>query len=97
VKKILLALLSITILVAFLFSCASTVYVPESPPPAKEEIKTPRPGPKAVWVSGHWKWSGGQYVWVPGHWAKNPRGVWVKGHWKKTPRGWKWKKGHWRR
>ena len=96
-KKFLLALLSIIILVAFLFGCTATVYVPASPPPAKEEIKPPRPGPKAVWVSGHWKWSHSQYVWVPGHWAKNPKGHWVKGHWKKTPRGWVWKKGRWRR
>jgi len=97
VKKFLLALLGITILAAFLFNCAATVYVPQPPPPLKEEIKSPRPGPKAVWVEGHWKWSHGQHVWVPGHWVKNPKGVWVKGHWKKTPRGWVWKKGYWRR
>jgi hypothetical protein len=96
-KRFFWALLSITILMAFLFSCAATFYIPEPPPPLKEEIKPPHPGPKAVWVEGHWKWSHGQYVWVPGHWVKNPKGVWVKGHWKKTPRGWKWVKGHWRR
>ena len=97
VKRFLLVLLSIAILTAFLFSCTATLYVPEPPPTPKEEIKPPRPGPKAAWVDGHWKWSHGQYVWVPGHWVKSPKGVWVKGHWKKTPRGYKWVKGHWRR
>ncbi len=95
-RNFLLALLSISILVAFIFSCASTIYVPEAPPPAKEEIKSPRPGPKAVWVAGYWKWSGGQYVWIPGHWVKKPNGRWVTGHWEKRPRGWVYVKGHWR-
>jgi len=97
VKKFLLALLSIIILVAFLFGCTATVYVPNPPPPFKEEIKAPRPGPKSVWVEGHWKWSGGQYVWIPGHWEQKNKDAWPPGYSKKPPRGWVWKKGHWRR
>jgi hypothetical protein len=40
------------------------------PPPAKVEVRPAAPGPKAVWVPGHWKWHGRRrgYDWVPGHW-----------------------------
>ncbi len=95
-KRFLLGLLCITVLLSFLLSCTPVIYVPKGPPPRKVEVKSPRPGPKAVWVDGHWKWTGSQYVWVPGHWVKKPKGQWVAGHWKKTPHGWKWNKGHWK-
>ena len=95
-RNYLLAFLCVTILLTFLFSCAATVYVPDPPPAPKDEIKPPAPGPKAVWVEGNWKWSGGHYVWVPGHWVKNPKGNWVEGHWDKRPHGWVWVKGQWR-
>ena len=97
VSRYLTLFLCVVVLFAFLASCASVVFVPEPPPAPKKEVKPPRPGPKAAWVDGHWKWSHGQYVWVPGHWVKKPKGQWVAGHWKKTPRGHKWVKGHWRR
>lgn len=92
----LLALVGFTILLAFLFSCAGTVYVTDPPPAPKDEIQPPAPGPKAVWVEGCWKWSGGHHVWVPGYWVKHPHGTWVGGHWDKKPRGWVYVKGHWR-
>ena len=95
-RNYLLAFLCVTILLTFLFSCAATVYVPDPPPAPKDEIKPPAPGPKAVWVEGWWKWSGGHHVWVPGHWVKNSKGNWVAGHWDKRPHGWVWVKGHWR-
>jgi hypothetical protein len=95
-KRFLLGLLCITVLLSFLFSCTPVIYVPKGPPPRKVEVKSPPPGAKAIWVEGHWKWTGSQYVWVPGHWVKKPKGQWVAGHWKKTPHGWKWKKGHWK-
>lgn len=96
-KKYLVVSLVFAILLAFLFSCAGVVYVPNPPPGPKNEVKTPRPGPKAVWIDGHWNWSGSQWVWVSGYWVKNPKGHWVAGHWQKTPHGWKWSKGHWKR
>ncbi len=95
-KGILFVFLALIILTTFLFNCATTVYVPEPPPAPKEEIKPPRPGPKAVWIEGYWKWSGDHYIWVPGHWVKKAKGHWVPGHWVKRPRGWVWVKGHWR-
>ena len=75
-----------------------TVYVRVAPPPARQEIIPPRPAPKAVWIPGHWKWTGSGYKWVPGHWVLKPAGkAWVPGHWKKTGHGWVWIPGHWRR
>jgi len=38
-----------------------TVYVRVAPPPARQEIIPPRPAPKAVWIPGHWKWTGSGY------------------------------------
>lgn len=90
------AFVGIAILVAFLLSCAGSVYVTDPPPTPKEEIKSPAPGPKAVWIEGHWKWSHGHHVWVPGYWVNKPYGTWVPGHWDKRPRGWMWVEGHWR-
>ncbi len=72
-----------------------TVYVAEPPPAAKAETKPPTPGPKAVWIGGHWKWQVNKYVWIAGHWTKSPQGSWVPGHWQKRPRGYVWVAGHW--
>ncbi len=73
------------------------VYVKNAPPKPKSEVRSKRPGPKAVWVAGHWQWRGGKYVWMSGHWDRNPRGnAWIPGHWEKKPRGWAWIPGHWK-
>jgi hypothetical protein len=95
-RRVIVFAFAVVVLFTFLVGCAVT-YVPESPPPAKAEVKPPAPGPKAVWVDGHWKWSHGRYVWVPGHLVKKPHGKWAPGHWEKRPRGWVWVKGHWSR
>ena len=80
----------------YILGCGPSVVV-KQPPPAKTEVRPAKPYANAVWIDGHWKWSGGRYVWVPGHWAKpKPGRTWVAGHWKKTPRGYVWVKGHWR-
>jgi hypothetical protein len=88
-----------TLLVAlmFTFGCSGTAYVSTAPPPLKVEAKPAPPGPKAVWIDGHWQWNGNRYVWAGGHWERNPKGTWVAGHWKKTPRGHVWVAGHWKR
>jgi hypothetical protein len=41
-----------------------------APPPLKKEIRSVKPGPNHVWISGHWKKKGPRYVWVPGHWRQ---------------------------
>jgi len=77
--------------------CGCGGYATIEPPPLQVEVKPAPPGPKAVWIDGHWKWHGGRYVWVDGHWDKNPKGAWVPGHWAKKPRGHVWVPGHWKK
>src|SRR5436305_15039148 len=38
------------------------------PPPLRHEVILVRPGPRHVWVAGHWDWSPRRraYVWIPG-------------------------------
>jgi len=73
------------------------VYVKKAPPKARVEVRPARPGKAAVWVQGHWQWSGRKYVWKKGHWNTRPGGkTWAPGHWEKRPRGHVWVKGHWR-
>ena len=76
--------------------CGPTMVVKEPPQP-RSEIRPAKPWANAIWIDGHWKWSGGRYLWVPGHWTKpKPGRTWAAGHWEKGPRGWVWVKGHWR-
>ena len=71
--KKLFGLWSIVICMAgFVSGC--TYYVKAPPPPVRVEVESVRPYPRAVWVTGHWKWRGrrrrGRYIWIPGHWRK---------------------------
>lgn len=79
----------------------SQVVVKVRPPRPKVVVKKPaRPGPKFVWIDGHWRWNRKQhkYVWVAGHWTQPKRGhKWIPGHWASVPGGHKWIPGHWAR
>lgn len=69
-----------------------------APPSPKKIIRPLKPGANYIWISGHWKWSGGQYVWVSGHWTKpRPGKIWISGHWKKRGHRWVWTRGHWKK
>jgi WXXGXW repeat (2 copies) len=85
-------------------------YVKVPPPPPRGEVRPSKPFNNAVWISGHWEWTGNQYSWKSGQWIKPPKGKgsgsgykanssgskkWVSGHWKKTPGGYVWVDGHW--
>ena len=87
-------------LLGFLFVITAACLVPGptvAPPPVKKEIRTVKPGPNFVWISGHWKWSAGRYVWLTGRWVKKKPGRnWVAGHWTRRGKHWVWVKGHWR-
>lgn len=74
------------------------IYAPIAPPPPRYEVRPYRPYAGAIWVPGHWQWTGRGHVWVGGYWARPPRRYhnWVPGHWRSTPRGWVWVDGHWR-
>lgn len=71
------------------------VYV--RPPEPRVEVYGPPPYPEAVWISGYWKYKGGDWVWVPGHWKGRPKpqAVWIPGHWEPVGGGWAWHRGHW--
>jgi hypothetical protein len=68
------------------------------PPPPRWETRPSRPWREAVWVDGHWQWSGHRYVWVNGHWDRPGRGFtrWDRGRWEHGPHGWTWVDGRWR-
>jgi len=71
------------------------VVVVKPPPPPRAAVRPPaRPGPKYVWVKGHYVHGPGGYRWVAGAWKVPPRPgrVWVPGH----HRNGRWIPGHWR-
>lgn len=88
------------ILLGFLLTIAAGCVVAGpsmAPPSPRTEIRPASPGSGHVWISGHWKWSGGRYVWSTGHWVKaRPGRQWVAGHWVKRGNHWVWIKGRWR-
>jgi hypothetical protein len=76
----------------------TTVLVaPYAPPPPRIETPPLAPSSLAVWVSGHWSWTGTQYEWIAGRYAQRPlpSSVWVAGYWRQGPSGWTWLAGHW--
>lgn len=76
------------------------VYVKVAPPAPKVVVvkKGKKPHPKAVWVGGHWRWTGKNYVWKEGYWLKpRKKHVWVPGHWVKDDNGWYRVDGHWKK
>lgn len=73
------------------------VVVKRGPPPAPVRVvQPPRPGPRYIWVPGHYTHSGGSYHWQRGHWKTPPRrnAVWVAPHY--SVRKGHWVRGHWR-
>ncbi len=53
------------------------VYAPL--PPIRHERVLVRPGPRYIWVPGHWQPYHRRYVWVRGAWLvpPHPRAIWV--------------------
>ena len=74
------------------------VYVDRTPPGRLIEVAGVPPRPGAIWMSGHWRWSGREFYWVPGEWVAVRPGyrTWVPARWIKTRRGWYFIEGHWR-
>ena len=68
------------------------------PPPPRWDNRPNRPWRNAVWVDGHWKWTGKRYVWVSGRWERPRQGFsrWDRGRWERGERGWHWTEGRWR-
>jgi hypothetical protein len=80
------------------YTTGSEVYVTQAmPPPRVEVVPTAAPYGGAVWVNGHWAWSGHGWVWTGGNWQRpahvgavwvgpryvyrGGRHVYVTGHW----------------
>ncbi len=100
IRVVLVAMLVLTLSTPALYDAAlgQVVPAPDSPPPPQVESPGPPPNAGAVWIAGHWTWSGGKFVWTPGRWETPPPGqAWVPGRWKKTAAGWVWEPGRWRR
>lgn len=58
-----------------IYARTGTVAVYQAPPPAQVVVQRPaQPYANAVWVEGHYQWSGNQYVWVDGYWVQQRAG-----------------------
>lgn len=68
------------------------------PPPPPYEMMVSRPGPRHVWVPGHYRWTGNRYKWVRGRWIRAPRpnAVWMPGFWAPQRGGYVFMGGYWR-
>ncbi len=72
-----------------------SVYVTTTPPVPRVEPKPPAPNRGAVWIAGHWQWTGDEFRWLTGHWVEEPQGLWVPGFWIERPQGFVWIPGRW--
>lgn len=81
-----------------------TGYVVQSPPPMPtsnpRETIPARPARDAVWIEGHYAYTGNQqapYQWVAGRWEIPPPGAthWVPGAWQRSSDGYIYVRGHW--
>lgn len=43
--------------------------VPYPPPVALVELVPPQPSDDAVWIDGHYRWTGSEYDWTAGDWV----------------------------
>ncbi|MBI4624009.1 MAG: YXWGXW repeat-containing protein [Verrucomicrobia bacterium] len=64
---------------------------PQENPPA-------RPAANAVWIRGHYEYTGRGYQWQPGRWEISPPGTrgWVQPAWQPAANGgYVYVRGHW--
>ncbi|MBI2894377.1 MAG: YXWGXW repeat-containing protein [Deltaproteobacteria bacterium] len=62
------------------YTTGSEVYVSQPmPPPRVEVVPVAAPYAGAVWVNGHWQWTGHGWVWAGGTWQRphRPGYVWI--------------------
>lgn len=71
--------------------------VPLAPVSEPQETMTPQPSRDAVWIRGHYAWTGNAYQWQPGRWEVPPRGarVYVPASWQPANGGYVYSPGHW--
>jgi hypothetical protein len=75
------------------------IAVANVPPPAPyAEIVPVIPFAGAVWLSGHWGWSGGRHQWESGRWDRGRPGYgWSPNRWEQRGGQWHLRGGGWRR
>lgn len=68
-----------------------------APPPPRQETIIAAPSPQAIWVSGHWGRTPGEWTWNPGTWVKPPfaNAYWMPGYWQHRNGRFVWERGHW--
>lgn len=73
-------------------------YAPYAPPPPRQEVFMPAPGPGHVWVNGFWRWGGVRFAWSPGQWMRPPhaRAGWSAGGWYPVNGRYGFRRGQWR-
>jgi hypothetical protein len=74
------------------------IYVEVAPPPARQEMRSPRPSPAHVWIGGYWGWQNGVQVWLGGEWVMPPQPGyrWVPARWKRHGHRWVYHPGYWK-
>ena len=74
-----------------------TVRAPAAPPAAKSERVAVTPAPGAVWIPGHWMWSGSAWEWGEGGWRlpPGPGYRWQSPEWRRVPSGFVFIPGQW--
>jgi hypothetical protein len=84
------------------YSSADAGYTVQSIPPAPvsepQETMPPQPAANAVWIRGHYEWTGSGYQWQSGRWEVPPAGArtWVQPSWQPAANGgYVYMRGHW--
>jgi hypothetical protein len=81
---------------------ADTSYTVQTIPPAPvsepQESIPPQPSPSAVWIRGHYSYTGSGYQWQPGRWEVPPSGArtYIGPSWQPAANGgYVYVRGHW--
>jgi hypothetical protein len=72
--------------------------IPPTPVSEPQETVPPQPAANAVWIRGHYVWTGNDYQWQPGRWEIPPPGAttYVQPTWQQAPEGgYVYARGHW--
>jgi hypothetical protein len=84
------------------YSSADTSYTVQQIPPAPvsepQESIPPQPASNAVWIRGHYAYTGTGYQWQPGRWEIPPPGArsWIGPSWQQAGNGgYVYVRGHW--
>jgi hypothetical protein len=86
-----------TVTIATATPVVSTTVVTEAPPPVQSDVALARPGPKDVWLAGHWTWRDSRYQWMTAHWELPPSSgaVWVAPRCEQQGNVYKFTEGYW--